>query len=85
MTAPTPRGARRACDHGLYGPARCRKAARFAIQHLVPFGHRVTGRGDEPVYMSRMAFRCDSHANVESEQARVTMAEWVARESTAAP
>lgn len=68
------------CDHGLYDGPRCRKRTTTVIRHLVPFGHRISMRGkDEPIFMARLAFRCDKHAVVEREDARISFTEYEAK------
>ena len=59
------------CDHGKYEGKRCRKRARFAIQHRIFFAYRIGPNGSEPFYSLRVVMRCGPHATVDNETGRM--------------
>ena len=67
------------CDHGRYGPSRCRKRARFMIAYREPFGRRIGPMGDSQLYRVALAIRCGDHDTVAEEMERVTAEEYARR------
>jgi hypothetical protein len=66
----------RGCDHGKYASPRCRKRARFAIQHKVYFGKNIGPQGDSAVYALRVTFRCAGHRAVPEQTGILPMSEY---------
>jgi hypothetical protein len=51
------------CQYNEYDkPRGCRRRARVTVTYKRLFGMKVTGKGDEAVYMTAVSHRCEEHA-----------------------